>query len=410
MFFGWRVVAGSFVAMMLVLGFFTYTFTLFVTPLREEFGVGLEAVMYSLTLGTLLGLVVSPLSGILIDRVPIRALMTAGCLLVALGFWAMSRSSSIGMFNLIFALTFSIGNGIAGTMPGSAVVSRWFIRSRGRAMGITTIGTSVGGMTLPGLATWWMAESGWRGTLENFALVALFVVTPWVWFNIRSRPSDLGLLPDGVKEDPDAPAAPVETGEAPGMLEIVRRKEFWLIGLSVGFLIAAFSATLANLSPYAVELGASKAQASTLITLLAITGLIGKLIFGAAADRFSLKWGLWASQSLVGVALVLMIIQPPYPLLVFAALCLGFATGGLLPVWNSMMALVFGVNSFGRAMGIMGPLITLFVMPAYVLVGRLHDLQGDYTGSLSVFLLLIVLGIALLAPVTLPDGDTDQAA
>ena len=42
MFFGWRVVAGSFVAMMLVLGFFTYSFSLFVTPLREEFGVGLE--------------------------------------------------------------------------------------------------------------------------------------------------------------------------------------------------------------------------------------------------------------------------------------------------------------------------------------------------------------------------------
>jgi MFS family permease len=404
MFYGWRVVAGSFVAMMLVLGFFTYTFTLFVTPLREEFGVGLEPVMYSLTLGTLLGLLVSPLSGILIDRLSVRALMTAGCLLVALGFWAMSHATSIGMFNLIFALTFSIGNGIAGTMPGSAVVSRWFIRSRGRAMGITTIGTSVGGMTLPALASWWMAESGWRGTLENFALVAAFIVTPWIWLNIRDRPADLGLRPDGAAEDPDLPAA-VPPASAPGMAAIVRRREFWLIGLSVGFLIAAFSATLANLSPYAVELGASKAKASMLITLLAITGLIGKLIFGAAADRFSLKWGLWASQALVGIALLLMVIQPPFAVVAAAAMCLGFATGGLLPVWNSMMALVFGVDSFGRAMGIMGPLITLFVMPAYVLVGRLHDLQGNYTGSLLVFLVLIVLAILLLAPVTLPDGE-----
>ena len=69
-----------------------------------------------------------------------------------------------------------------------------------------------------------------------------------------------------------------------------------------------------------------------------------------------------------------------------------------------MMAMVFGVDSFGRAMGAMAPLITLFVMPAYVLVGRLHDLQGDYTGSLLVFIVLIVLAILLLAPVRLPDG------
>ena len=404
MFFGWRVVAGSFVAMMLVLGFFTYSFSLFVTPLREEFGVGLEPVMYSLTLGTLLGMGVSPLSGILIDRLSIRLLMTVGCMFVALGFWAMSRADSIGMFNIVFALTFSFGNAIVGTMAGSAVVSRWFIRSRGRAMGITTIGTSVGGIAMPALTTWWMAESGWRGTLENFSLVALFIVTPWIWLNVRSRPADLGLHPDGVAVDPEQAAATATTDSAPGMADIVKRREFWLIGLSVGFLIAAFSATLANLSPYAIGLGASEAQASTLIMLMAITGIIGKLSFGAAADQFSLKWGLWASQSLVGVALVLMVLEPPYWVVAVAAVCLGFATGGLLPVWNSMMALVFGVNSFGRAMGAMGPLITLLVMPAYILVGRLHDLQGSYTGSLTVFIVLIVLGIALLTPVRLPEG------
>ena len=402
MFFGWRVVAGSFVAMMLVLGFFTYTFTLFVTPLREEFGVGLEPVMYSLTLGTLLGLVVSPLSGILIDRVSIRTLMTVGCMIVAAGFWVMSVANSIGMFNAAFAVTFSLGNGIVGTMAGSAVVSRWFIRSRGRAMGITTMGTSIGGLTMPALATWWIAESGWRGALENFALFALLFVTPWIWINIRGRPLELDLLPDGAARDPDSDTTAPPAADPPGMAEIVRRREFWLIGLSVGFLVAAFSATLANLSPYARELGASEVEASSLIMMLAITGLIGKLLFGMAADYFSLKWGLWASQSLVGIALLLMVFQPPYPVIALAAICLGFATGGLLPVWNSMMAQVFGADSFGRAMGAMAPLMTLLVMPAYILIGRLHDLHGNYTTSLAVFCVLVVLAILLLIPVRLP--------
>jgi MFS family permease len=357
--------------------------------------------------------------------------MTGGCLLTALGFFAMSRAASIGMFNLAFGLTFSLGNSLVGTMAGSAAVSRWFVRGRGRALGITTIGTSVGGIALPALAAGWIAADGWRVALENLALIAL-AVTPWLWFNIRGRPQELGLHPDG---DPpqeaqldsaaldsaalekagvdkvglNGAAAAIAGSESlhkatgsPGMLEIIFNRDFWLIGLSVGLLIAAFSSTLSNLSPYATELGASKQQASALIMLLAVTGLVGKLVFGVAADRFSLKWGLWVAQGLVALAFLLMATEPAYPVLLGVAVCLGLATGGLLPVWNSMMAQVFGVDSYGRAMGAMGPVITLLIMPAYILVGRLHDLQGNYVSALLLFAGCVTLGALLLAPVRLP--------
>ena len=53
MFFGWRVVAGAFVGMMLTTGFFSYSFTVLVNPIREEFGASLEQVMYAPTISTL---------------------------------------------------------------------------------------------------------------------------------------------------------------------------------------------------------------------------------------------------------------------------------------------------------------------------------------------------------------------
>jgi len=414
MFFGWRVVAGSFISMMVVTGFFTYTFTLFVTPLRDEFGVGLEQVMYSLTLGTLLGLVISPLMGVLIDKLPIRILMTVGALILALGFFAMSRATGILAFNIFFAFSFSLGNAMVGSMAGSAVVSRWFLRNRGRALGITTIGTSVGGMLLPAVAALWITEYGWRGAMQNLALVSLALV-PWIWFNIRGRPEELGLEPDG--EPVVAPAAagqadegakpvpgPAPENDSPDMKAIIKQREFWLIGLSVGLLIATFSSTLSNLSPYAMDLGASKAQASNLIMLLAITGLIGKVLFGLGADKFSLKWGLWAAQGLVAIAYLLMAQEPSYAVLLAVAVCLGLATGGLLPVWNAMMAQVFGVNSFGRAMGAMGPIVTLLIMPAYILVGRLYDLNGNYVTVLQIFTGISIVAAALLIPVRLPEA------
>jgi len=158
MFFGWRVVAGAFAAMMLVTGFYTYSFTLLVSPLREEFDASLQQVMYSMTLATLSGLVMAPLAGMLIDRLDLRHLMAAGLLIVGGGFWWLAQAQSILVFNLIFALTLGGGNALANTMTGGAVVSRWFLQNRGRAMGIATIGTSVGGVLIPALTSFWIAR------------------------------------------------------------------------------------------------------------------------------------------------------------------------------------------------------------------------------------------------------------
>jgi len=432
MFFGWRVVAGSFVCMMLVLGFFSYTFSLFVVPLREEFGVGLEQVMYSLTLGTLLSLLVGPIAGYLIDHLSVRLLMTLGMLLFAASLFTMSRTATITQFNLVFGFSFALVTGMAGPVATSAAVSRWFVRSRGRALGIMTIGSSAGGMLLPAIAAGWINSVGWRAAIVNLGLMALLAI-PWVWLNIRSRQGELGMEPDG-----DLPAAAAVDGAAaeklavqsaaleadsaaravdaaplqpaaPGMAKILRSGDFWLIGFSVGLLVAVFSATLSNLSPYATGLGASNAEASTLIMVLAIHGLIGKLLFGAGADRFPLKWGMWAAQGLLVMALLIFSAEPPYYLMMAGAVCMGLATGGLLPVWNSMTAQVFGVDSYGRAMGLMGPVITLLVMPAYLFVGRMHDALGNYVLTLWVFVALMVLAILLLIPLHLPRHGAGNA-
>ena len=132
MFFGWRVVAGSFVSLVVVVGFFTYTFTLFVTPLREEFGVGLEQVMYAPTLAPFLALLTSPFFGVMIDRHPVRIIMTVGCLLTAAGFYALSLAASISTFILLYAITFALSNGLSGIMTAGAVVSRGDLREHGR--------------------------------------------------------------------------------------------------------------------------------------------------------------------------------------------------------------------------------------------------------------------------------------
>lgn len=386
--------------MVLTNGFFTYAFTVLVDPIRAEFGGSLEQVMYSLTIGTLLGLVVSPVTGILIDRFSVRALMTIGSVFFAAGFYLMALAPSLLLFNVATGLTMAISMAFSGSMAGSAAVSRWFTQNLGKAMGIASMGTSVGGIVIPVLLTYWLDKEGWRGALENMSLVALFLLTPIIWFSIRSRPADVGL-----EAEPGASVVipvPNTANTSLGMNQIVRMPEFWFIGLSMGLVFAAFASMLANLAPYATRLGISEAGVSSMIALLAVGGVIGKLAFGIAADRINPKVGLWIAHLLLGAAFVMLIFEPPFALLLVASLSFGLSTGGLLPVWNGMVAKVFGVDSFGRAMGVMSPLITLSIIPAYIVVGRLFDSTGNYTAGLILFSLIIGLAALMLLPLKLP--------
>ena len=396
MFYGWRVVAGSFTTQLFVVGFFSYAVSLLVEPVRAEFGVSLEQVMYSLTASTLLGLFLQPVGGILVDRYSVRVLMAAGALLYAAGLLALSRANGIGQYILFFALTMSLSNALAGPVASTAVVSRWFTASRGRALGLAALGTSVGGVLIPALITHWIDTESWRGALENLAYLIIVVLVPVILLLVRSHPADIGL-----EAEPAGDGAAATAAEQPNIREILRNPSFWYIGLSLGVLFSVYSAVLSNITPYAINTGSSMEQASTLIMSIAIAGFIGKILFGIAADKISLRTALWLAQALVVIAFLILAQSPGHGLMLVGTSILGLAAGGMLPVWAALMAHVFGLASYGKAMGLMGPVITLCVMPSYTVIGRMVDSYGSYTPSLYLFTGFCFVAAALLLPLRL---------
>ncbi len=402
MFFGWKVVGGAAVAQLFVIGFFSYTFSLLVMPLREEFGASLEQVMYSMTLCTLVGLFMSPLAGAMIDRYPVRWLMIGGAGIYAAGMWLLSQADSINSFGLIFGIFVGFGNAFVGPMPANAAISRWFTTSRGKALGFSAIGTSVGGMLLPVLFTWWITDFGWRIALQYFAASIVLVLIPILWWTIYGKPEDRSLRAEGFG-DHEPTALPVD--QVLQTTDILRQSAFWLIALSLGLLLSTYGAILANLTPYAVSLGRSNAQASSLLMTIAVAGLTGKIIFGMAADKFSLKLALGIAHTLVAVGFLMLSTKPDYAGMLVACTTMGLAAGGMLPVWAAMLAQVFGVSSFGRAMGMMSPVITLIVMPSFILVGRIVDSTGSYTLLLQGFVGALVVAILLLLPLRMERTD-----
>ncbi len=397
MFYGWRIVAGTFISQLFVVGFFTYAASLLIPSVRAEFDVSLEQVMYGMTIGTLLGLVASPLAGALVDRVSVRILMAGGIAAFGIGTWAMSRSETITQYIWLFGLTMSAANCFAATIPAMAVVSRWFTASRGKALGIAAIGTSLGGALLPVVLDYWIEAQDWRYALHNLALMLLLGALPAVIFLIRGYPEDVGLTVEG-----GVPATPTEPVAGSGAAAILKNPGFWFLGFSLAFTMAAYSAILANLTPYAVTAGYTEAAGSKLIVTVAILGLIGKIVFGTAADRFDLKLGLWGAQLFVVVGFILLALEPPFWGMLLGAGAMGLAAGGFLPVWGAMMARIFGLGSYGTAMGLMTPLITLCVMPTFIVVGRMVDSSGSFQSPLLMFVGVMVLAILFLLPLRVP--------
>lgn len=397
MFYGWRVVGGTFVAQFFLVGFFTYSVSLLVAPVQTEFGVGLADVMLSLTLGTLFALIAMPLGGVLIDRFSTRWIMTIGAILFAAGVYGLSLSASITQYALLFGLTMAVGNALAGSQSSTTTISRWFTTSRGRALGISALGTSFGGIVVPLLLAYWIEHYGWRTALQYFSIAIALIVPAVVVFTVRGTPAEAGLKveDDHLQSNLGAMHGAMTTKQ------ILTNPAYWLIGIPLSLFFCVYTAILSNITPYATDLGHSTEQAGQLITLIAIGGIVGKLVFGFAADKVNLKIGLWLAMALVFVSFSILSTEPSYVIMMLATFIMGLAAGGQLPVWGAMMASAFGLVSYGRAMGMMSPLISLIVMPGFIVAGKVVDSTGSYVTLLQVFCAVLVLAAVILVPLQL---------
>jgi len=116
------------------------------------------------------------------------------------------------------------------------------------------------------------------------------------------------------------------------------------------------------------------------------------------ADRAPLKLGLATSISLTALTLVLFSLEQNYSMMLAGAISMGLAAGGIMPVWNAMVPAVFGVENFGRAMGLMSPVISLMAAPAFPIAGYLRDTTGSYVPAFQGFLGALLLALLLLIP------------
>ncbi len=392
---GWRVVIAAHLLLALIFGA-AYSFGAFFVPLQATFDAGRFPVASVFSLTAFIYYTVGVFSGAVADRTSTRTVVGIGIVLLALGFFVSSLAGgSLPVFLGAFCVLVGLGVGLV-YVPSVTAVQRWFVRYRSRASGLALAGTGLGTFIGPSAAGWLMQQMSWAATMRVFA-VAIAVVGLAAATEMRGKPQELGLLPDGDTAPAGATAAPARGGADLTLAEAARGARFWwyfgaiFLG-SVGLFLA-----LVHINPYARQLGLSAAEANLLIGLIGIGNVGGRLLLGSLADRLGARRLLaWLTFALAVLNLCWLGAHDFATLAVFALL-FGAANGGCISLYPSVAASWFGTANLGAILGALYISVGIAAIAGGSLGGLLFDLSQSYAVSIVFSALCALVSVALLA-------------
>jgi MFS family permease len=394
------IVLYSLVIQAVSVGILVYCFTLFSLPWLEEFGANRRDVMITISCLQIGMGVISPLIGRSLDRFRIRNVVLLGLAALVLGLFLAQRVTALWQLWLVYATLMPMATSMMGTLASQTLVTKWFVDKRGLALGLSAMGTNVGGMVFPLIVAGWLLDMGWRDTFLQLAVVSLVLVVPLTLLVLRREPG-LVVLATGGQADgaQDGVAVPRQWSAK----EILTTSLFWLPFLALVPLNMTFGALQFNLANFARDAGLADSAGAQLVTVGSLCMLLGKLFFGTMGDRLDHRLLFWIANAVMSVALLILLYAESHAMLVLGVICMGLAGGGILPLMGVIFSARFGAESFGRVMGFVMLNVTFGAL-APVAAGWVYDLTGAYDLSLWVMLGLIIP--AAIAMVKLPQPQS----
>ncbi len=411
MFYGWRMVGVTFITLFVSVGFVFYSYGLFVLSLEKEFGE--SRFLTSLGLSFMNGAIAlaAPFLGRAADSMSLRKMMATGGILMFIGFVLASQITAMWQFIFLLATVLGIGVAMIGQLPSTTLVSNWFVRRRGMALGIATMGVSASGVVMPPLTTVLITSMGWRQTFIVYGIVAAALVVPLVWLAVVNRPEDLELLPDGDTQPPPSADGDASHPHALGLQRLtlgtmMLNRDFWAIAVSVSLCFFAMSAVLVHMVPMSVDRGYTESQSAWILSACALSGVLGKVIFGWIADHVDTRLAFWASMGSQAVGVAGILYFDDLTMLILVGGVFGFGMGGIVPLWGTMTGEAFGRQNFGRATGFMSPFMFLIHAIGVPYAGYVYDVRGSYDFALKTF--FVTYALAAICLFGLRRQDVDQ--
>ena len=399
-FYGYVIVALCFFNMVLMRGILA-SFSVFYIALLETFGWSRAATGTIASVNGFFYSASAPLVGWAFDRLGPRILMPSGALLIGCGLLLLGASTSLWHFYLSYGLLVGFGIGCIGVVSNTALLSHWFRRGRGKALGFATMGLGFGILLVPVVQAL-ITRYGWRAAVTLLGVVVLATMVPLNAVFQRSRPEDIGQLPDG--DAMDAPnAAPAAAGAGPErpasrhdwtLGEAFRSFPFWAIALGHLALGTGLSLMYTYAVAHLVHAGLAKQAAANAFSLVGVARIPGTAISGVASDRLGRDHAylLGTLLTLAGIG-VLMVLGPEAPGWWFAAFAVLYGVGHSAgnPTFGATITDIFGGRNVGKIVGFLEITFGLGVAAGSAFGGLSFDVTGSYRHAWVVGLTVFTL-------------------
>lgn len=413
-YYGWTIVAVGFIANVASSFSLASTLSIFLKPLTADLEVS-RGVFSLLRSGEgLIGAGMAPVVGSLVDRHGGRWLVATGAIVATVGYLILSQVDAFWQFLIVRWTLVTPGDAIMGSMVLNVVISRWFIKRRGRAIALSSMGIGFGKVSMPLFAASLLVWLGWRHTWAVFGILTFVLLVAPAILYIRRSPEEMGLVPDGGPLE--APAGdPVRNAARPvrsndeavwTRKEAVRTRAFWLIVVVFGVSSIGITGLNLHVFPYVSDLGYSDLVAATVMSVIAFTQLASPLVWGLIAERMDVRRTTMTKFLIQAGGLILTIVSRDLSLLYVGFFLYGIGLGGNMVLPDVMWARFFGRISLGRIRGL-GYLLT-HVMGAMgpPFFGFLFDYLGNYTLSFTIFACTLVLSGFLSLLIVAPEQRT----
>src|ERR1700677_3126175 len=395
-FYGWVIVFTAGIG--LLLGYapvFVYSFSVFIRSLAQDFHSSRTSISFAFTLANLMQSAGAPLIGRMVDRVGARKVVVPltvifGLILISFKYF----STSLWHLYAFFIVMGLIGTGTA-PVPYGIVVSRWFDKRRGLALGLMMMGLSLGAILMPPIAQRLILLFGWRTAYAVVGFVVLAISVPVVAIFLKDSPQKMGLRPDGVR---DLNTGSEDRGNEPGLSCSVARRQpaFWFLASAFFLVGASVHACVIHLVPMLTDHGISVERAAFASSLLGVALLIGRVFSGYFLDRFFGPHVAILLFSGVAVGIVLLWAGTGGSLPLLAAFLVGLGMGAEADIIAYLTSRYFGLRSFGEIYGYLFATFTLAGALGPVLMGVGFDHLGSYRAPLLFFLAATLVATALL--------------
>ena len=381
------------------------TFGVYVAPWEQEFTIGRSLVssismlsFFAFCAGQLIG-------GKLNDWFGKGIVPAAGVFLMGASLILTSQADQIWKIIILYGIGFSLGSSISSITVPSAIITNWFVKKRGFALGLIMAGLAVGQLILAPASLFLVENIGWRATMTVLGIIMIVAVGPLCLFLIRSKPAEKGLKPYGYEESVDSarnPGGIKKEGEKPlPILGVFKLRLFWQ--LIIPYFICGFTdggIVLTHLIPIATGRGLTTPIIAIAYSLIAIANIAGTIVTGHLSDHISRTRQMAIIYTIRAVTYVVLIaLNQPWMLLLFAAMYGAVEMATIAPI-NSLavqlfdrfpvsiiLALVTVSHNIGSAIGAWIP-------------GLLFDFSGSYHSSLVISIILLIAAalIALKTP------------